>query len=121
MKTENGQKKVAKVMREFKKGELNIGKSSKKVKNPKQAIAIALSEADMSRKPMAKGGAVLKTKNSSRSKYGNLVDHSQFTQPDGLLKGGIDVEVSNPQETQIEPVGGQRAMLPEKKRSAKWY
>jgi len=121
MKTEKGQKKVAKVMREFKKGELNIGKSSKKVKNPKQAIAIALSEADMSRKPMAKGGAVLKTENSSRSEYGNLVDHSQFTQPNGLLKGGIDVEVSNPQETQVVPVGGQRAMLPEKKRSAKWY
>jgi len=115
---EKGPKKVAKVMREFKKGELNIGKSSKKVKNPKQAIAIALSEADMSRKPMAKGGVA---STSSRSEYGNLVDHSQFTQPNGLLKGGIEVEVSNPQETQMEQVGGQRAMLPEKKRTAKWY
>jgi hypothetical protein len=36
------QKKVGKVMREFKRGELNIGQSSKKVKSPKQAIAIAL-------------------------------------------------------------------------------
>ena len=43
-------KKVAKVMREFKKGELNIGKSKKKVKKRKQAIAIALSEAGMSKK-----------------------------------------------------------------------
>jgi len=115
------QKKIGKVMREFKKGELHSGKNGPVVKNPKQAVAIALSEADMSRKPMAKGGTVLKTENSSRSEYGNLVDHSQFTQPDGLLKGGIDVEVSNPQETQVVPVGGQRAMLPEKKRTAKWY
>jgi hypothetical protein len=37
-------------MREYKKGELNIGKSSKKVKSKKQAIAIALSQAGMSKK-----------------------------------------------------------------------
>ena len=43
-------KKVRKVMKEFKKGELNIGKSKKKVKNRKQAIAIALSEAGLSKK-----------------------------------------------------------------------
>lgn len=44
--TKPGQKKkVAKVMREFKKGELHSGKNGKVVKNPKQAIAIALSEA----------------------------------------------------------------------------
>ena len=114
------QKKIGKVMRELKKGELNIGQSSKKVKSPKQAIAIALSEAGQSRKPMAKGGAVIKN-SSSRSEFGNQVDFAQFTHPDGTLKGGIDVEVSNPQETQLEPVGGQRRMLPEKKRSAKWY
>lgn len=45
-----GLKKVAKVMREFKKGKLHSGKSGKIVKNPKQAIAIALSEAKMSKK-----------------------------------------------------------------------
>ena len=43
-------KKVKKVMREFKKGKLHSGKSGKIVKNPKQAIAIALSEAKMSKK-----------------------------------------------------------------------
>ena len=115
------QKKVGKVMREFKKGQLHSGKSGKIVKNPKQAIAIALSEAGKS-KGYAKGGMVSSNKNSSsRSEFGNQVDFAQFTHPDGTLKGGIDVEVSNPQETQVEPVGGQKRMLPEKKRSAKWY
>jgi hypothetical protein len=48
--TDKKQKKVGKVMREFKKGKLNIGKSKKKVKNRKQAIAIALSEAGIKQK-----------------------------------------------------------------------
>ena len=39
------QRKIAKVMHEFKEGELVSGGSGKTVKNPKQAIAIALSEA----------------------------------------------------------------------------
>ena len=47
---EKGPRKVKKVMREYKKGELNIGKSKKKVKSRKQAIAIALSEAKISKK-----------------------------------------------------------------------
>ena len=34
--------KVTKVMSEFSKGQLNIGKSPKKVSSPKQAVAIAL-------------------------------------------------------------------------------
>ena len=40
------QKKVAKVMHEFKDGELHVGKSDTIVTNRKQALAIALSEAD---------------------------------------------------------------------------
>ena len=39
------QKKVEKTMREFKKGTLKSGKSHKKVKSRKQAIAIGLSQA----------------------------------------------------------------------------
>lgn len=38
-------RKVAKVMREFKRGKLKSGRSGKKVKSRKQAIAIGLSEA----------------------------------------------------------------------------
>jgi len=44
------EKKVKKVMKEFKSGKLHSGKSGKIVKNPKQAIAIALSEAGKSKK-----------------------------------------------------------------------
>ena len=40
------QKKVAQVMHEFKEGDLHSGKSDIIVTNPKQAIAIALSEAE---------------------------------------------------------------------------
>lgn len=39
------QQKVEKVMREYKKGNLTSGRSGKKVKNRKQAVAIGLSEA----------------------------------------------------------------------------
>jgi hypothetical protein len=39
--------KVSKVMKEYKQGSLHSGKGGKVVKSPKQAIAIALSEAKM--------------------------------------------------------------------------
>jgi ribosomal protein L21E len=42
--------KVGKVMKEFKAGSLHSGKGGKVVKSPKQAIAIALSEAGMAKK-----------------------------------------------------------------------
>ncbi|MGI8743914.1 MAG: DUF6496 domain-containing protein [Bryobacteraceae bacterium] len=48
-KAVKAQKKVGKVMHEYKHGELHSGsKEGPKVKNPKQAIAIALSEARQS-------------------------------------------------------------------------
>ena len=51
MKMTKAAKKVGKVMHEFKTGGLHSGKGGKVVKNPKQAIAIALSEAKI--KPKA--------------------------------------------------------------------
>ncbi len=46
--------KVAKVMKEFKGGSLHSGKKGQVVKNKKQAVAIALSEAKMTKKKMGK-------------------------------------------------------------------
>jgi hypothetical protein len=48
------QNKIAAVMHEFKEGELHAGKSEVIVTNRKQAIAIALSEADELEEEMAK-------------------------------------------------------------------
>jgi|688.fasta_scaffold228284_3 hypothetical protein len=45
-----GQAKVGKVMREFGKGKLHSGKKGPVVKSRKQAVAIALSEAGISKK-----------------------------------------------------------------------
>jgi len=47
-------KKVSKVMGEYKKGELRSGKKGPAVKSRKQAVAIAMSEADMAKKPAKK-------------------------------------------------------------------
>lgn len=49
------------------------------------------------------------------------VEFSKYTDAQGYLVGGVDIEMSNPQETQIQEVQGQGSILPEKKRSAKWY
>ena len=49
MKTK-AEKKISKVMREYKAGELHSGKGGKVVKNPKQAVAIALSQAEKAKK-----------------------------------------------------------------------
>jgi len=55
MKKAAQKKKVAKVMKEFKAGTLNSGSSKGPiVKNKKQAVAIALSQAKMSKKKMGK-------------------------------------------------------------------
>jgi hypothetical protein len=56
---EKAQKSVKEAMHEYKRGELRSGKSGKKVTNPKQAIAIGLSEA---RKKKAKVPAKSKKK-----------------------------------------------------------
>jgi ribosomal protein L21E len=49
MKTK-AEKKISKVMREYKEGTLHSGKGGPVVKNPKQAVAIALSQAKVKKK-----------------------------------------------------------------------
>ena len=103
------QKKVKKVMKEFKKGKLNIGKSDKKVKSRKQAIAIALSRAGIDK------GAKMAEENKKN------LNHEMFTNKDGYVEGGKEIETTNPTETQEAEVQGQGNILGEKKRKAKWY
>jgi len=52
MKKKTAAKKVEKVMREFKGGTLHSGKGGPVVKNRKQAVAIALSEAGKAKPKM---------------------------------------------------------------------
>ena len=59
------QKKVREAMHERKRGTLRSGRSGKKVTNPKQAIAIGLSEA------RREGGKVPSKKSSSKKTSGN--------------------------------------------------
>jgi hypothetical protein len=63
---------------------------------------------------------VMKNKNKKIGQS-KQVNHSKFTGKDGYLVGGVNIEMSNPQETQTEVVQGQGNILSEKKRSAKWY
>jgi len=76
-----GQKKVGKVMSEFKSGKLKSS-SGKKVTNPKQAIAIGLSEAGMSKKKM--GGGMMND-NSSQYSHGGM--NKKKMQDGGMVRG----------------------------------
>lgn len=65
----NGAAKIAKVMGEFKSGKLHSGsKHGPEVKNPKQAVAIAMSEARKGKAPMKKA-------------LGGMVDEGVSTRP----------------------------------------
>ena len=57
-----GKGKVKKVMHEYKHGQLKSGRSGKKVKSRKQAVAIALSEARQS------GAKIPKKKSAAKKK-----------------------------------------------------
>ena len=98
-------------MKEFKKGKLNIGKAIKKVKSRKQAIAIALSRSWNKKEKGAKM--------AEENKKG--LNHEMFTNKDGYVEGGKEIETTNPSETQEAEVQGQGNILAEKKRKAKWY
>ena len=68
--------KVGKAMHEMKRGQLRSGRSGKKVKSRKQAIAIGLSEARRSGgKVPRKGSSSRKRKGSSRKKSSSHASH----------------------------------------------
>lgn len=87
-----GQVKVKKVMEEFKAGKLKSS-SGQKVTNPKQAIAIGLSEAGISKKKgggMAESKAMVKKEVSFMKKKGapkSMVKHEEAEMA-GMKKGG---------------------------------
>jgi hypothetical protein len=62
-------KKVERAMHERKRGQLKAGRSGKKVKSRKQAIAIALSEArkEGAKVPRKRAGSKKKARSSKRS------------------------------------------------------
>ena len=49
------------------------------------------------------------------------LNQEMFTNKDGYVEGGIDVEMTNPSDTQEQEVQGQGNILAEKKRKAKCY
>ena len=49
------------------------------------------------------------------------LNHEMFTNKDGYVEGGKEIEMTNQAETQEEEVQGQGNILAEKKRKAKWY
>ena len=50
------------------------------------------------------------------------VDHDMFTDKDGYLKGGVEIEATKPNESQTVDVKGTRRIRPEKKPvKATWY
>ena len=49
------------------------------------------------------------------------LNHEMFTNKDGYVEGGKEIEMTNPAATQEEEVQGQGNILAEKKRKAKWY
>ena len=49
------------------------------------------------------------------------VEFSKYTDKQGNMLGGVEIETTNPIDTQIAEVQGQGSLLSEKKRSVKWY
>ena len=56
---------------------------------------------------------------AEQSKKG--LNHEMFTNKDGYVEGGKEIETTNSSETQEQEVQGQGNILGEKKRKAKWY
>jgi len=62
-------------------------------------------------------------KKSKKSSHAGMVhvDHDMFTNKDGFLNGGVEIETTKADETQSVQVRGTKRMLSEKKKDADWY
>ena len=49
------------------------------------------------------------------------LNHEMFTNKDGYVEGGKEIETTNPTETQDAEVQGQGKVMPEKRRKSKAY
>lgn len=74
MASKKAAKKVAKVMREYKSGTLHSGKGGPVVKSRRQAIAIAMSEAKMAKKPVKKAAKKAAKKPMHRMPNGKMME-----------------------------------------------
>jgi hypothetical protein len=88
---------------------------------------MAMKNKNKNKKGYAKGGLVengtsMVVKRDFMGKHkSQFVNHSDFTNSDGYLNGGVDIEMTNPTETQEQYIQGQEKVIPEKRRKAKWY
>jgi Family of unknown function (DUF6496) len=86
MKSGSHPSKIKTVMKEFKEGKLKSGASGKTVTNPKQAVAIAMSEAKMSKSKKSWGGYMEKSKKRGG---GAIMKNKKSTMGEALSKGGM--------------------------------
>ena len=99
-----------------------IGMARKFLEDPAKHIGVAIAEGKRTKGYGVEGEKTYSEKNSLKDPNAYCVDNfSEFTNEDGYLKGGIDVEMTGPQETAEVKVRGQRRMLPEKRKTAKWF
>jgi len=91
MKDSSKKSKIRTVMHEFKTGKLKSS-SGDKVTNPKQAIAIALSEANMAKNKKRGGGVIMASKKSTMGEAlrggGAIMASKRSTMGEALAKGG---------------------------------
>jgi hypothetical protein len=113
------QAKVRKVMREFKEGTLKSS-SGQKVKNPKQAIAIGLSEAGLSKK-MAAGGSLKEVDSDKNPGLAKLPEDVR-NKMGYLKKGGMMKESKAMVKKEIgfmKKAGAPKSMIKHEKEEAK--